>query len=415
MAILAINGGTPVRTTEFPEWPVHGEEERAGLLEVLDSGKWWYGEKVRAFEAQFAAFHDAKYGVTTMNGSMALEVGLWACGIQPGDEVITTPYTFIATPISALRMNAIPVFADIDLDTFNLDLESVKAKVTERTKVLLPVHFGGVPVDMDAYNAFAQAKDLRVIEDACHSWGTKWKGKGTGALGDCGAFSFQVSKNITAGEGGIMLTDNEEIAELARSMSNYGRGPAGVWYRHYIPGTNLRMTEFQAAVLLGQLTRLEEQTLQREQNAVMLDAALGQIPGLRLQQCDPRVTRRAVHLYMFRFLPDMWDGVTREQFIAAVTAEGVVMSGGYPVPLHKMPVFSREDDTEGRFPATARPYLANDIDYRDVSCPNAERLCREAIWMFQGQMLGSTADMQDIIDVVTKVWEHRHELREVRV
>ncbi len=409
MSTLAINGGTPVRTRGFHEWPVHGDAEKQALQEVLDSGLWWYGEKVRAFEEQFAAFQDAKYGVSCMNGSMSLEMGLYACGIQAGDEVITTPYTFIATPISILRMNAVPVFADVDLDTWNLDLESVKALTTAKTAAIMPVHFGGIPVDMDAYGAFATERGLHIVEDACHSWGTKWKGKGTGALGSCGGFSFQVSKNITAGEGGILLTDDEEIAEIARSFSNYGRGKGGIWYRHYLPGTNLRMTEFQAAVLLAQLTRLEEQTLHRARNAALLDRALSAIPGIRVQQCDPRVTRRSVHVYMFRFLSDEWDGVTRDQFVTALQAEGIAGSGGYPVPLYQMPVFSKQADEHGFIPE-ARPYYAQDVDYTQVSCPNAEHLCRESVWFFQPWFLGDEGDMRDIADAVTKLYEHRHEL-----
>jgi dTDP-4-amino-4,6-dideoxygalactose transaminase len=276
------------------------------------------------------------------------------------------------------------------------------------------VHFGGIPVDMDAFGAYADERGLSIVEDACHSWGTKWKGKGTGALGRCGGFSFQVSKNITAGEGGILLTDDEEIAEMARAFSNYGRGKGGIWYRHYLPGTNLRMTEFQAAVLLGQLTRLEEQTLHRERNAAWLDRALSAIPGIRVQQSDPRVTRRSVHVYMFRFVSEEWDGVTRDQFLQALQAEGITGSSGYPVPLYRMPVFSKEADDNG-FTPEARPYYAQDVDYTQVHCPNAERLCREAVWFFQPWFLGEEADMRDIADAVTKLWEHRSELAQVAV
>jgi len=217
MARLAINGGKPVTKKDFPFWPIFGEEERKILLGVFESGKWWYGEKVKEFEEKFATFQDAKYGVTCTNGTVALEASLIACGVGAGDEVIVPPYTFVATATAVLKVNAIPVFADIDIETANIDLRDVKRKITPKTKAIIPVHFAGLPCDMDLLGDIAGRHNLRIIEDACHSWGSKWKEKGTGALGDCGAFSFQMSKNITSGEGGIVLTDNEELADAIRS------------------------------------------------------------------------------------------------------------------------------------------------------------------------------------------------------
>ncbi|MHB9133110.1 MAG: DegT/DnrJ/EryC1/StrS family aminotransferase [Armatimonadota bacterium] len=410
MAKLAINGGTPVRTNPYPDWPISGEEERVLLQEVLDSGKWWYGEKVKAFEEQYAAYHNAKFGISCMNGSMALETGLWACGIEAGDEVIVPPYTFVATAISVLRMNAIPVFADIDLDTWNLDPVAVEKKITAKTKAIMPVHFGGLPVDMDAFNALGKQYGVKIIEDACHSWGGKWNGKGTGALGACGAFSFQVSKNMTAGEGGILLTDDEEIADFAYSFINYGRGKQKTgWYRHMIPGTNLRMTEFQAAVLLGQLSRLEAQTRKRQENAEFLNAELANTPGLSVQQNDPRANPRTYHLYLFRFLEEEWPGVTREQFLDALRAEGIPASSGYPNSLQYMPVFSHER-AEGDFMVDARPYYGKDVDYAGMLTPNSDQLCKQACWLTQNVLLAERQDMQDIVDAIVKIRDYYSEL-----
>ncbi|MDD3927830.1 MAG: aminotransferase class I/II-fold pyridoxal phosphate-dependent enzyme [bacterium] len=201
MSKLALLGGIPARKEPFAAWPVIEAKDRDRLLEVFDSGKWWYGEKVKEFEEKYAAFQDAGYGVTCCNGTVALEVVLLACGIGAGDEVIVPPYTFMATASAVLKANAVPVFADIELDTCNLDLEDVARKITDKTKAIVPVHIGGLPVDMDAFLKLAKQHKLVLIEDACHSWGSKWQGKGTGAIGDCGVFSFQMSKNITSGEG----------------------------------------------------------------------------------------------------------------------------------------------------------------------------------------------------------------------
>ncbi len=217
-------------------------------------------------------------------------------------------------------MNAIPVFADIHLETRNLDPEDVARKITEKTSAIIPVLVAGLPADMDAFQQLANKFNLKIIEDACHSWGSQWEGKGTGALGDCGAFSFQMSKNITSGQAGILLTDREEIAELARSFSNCGRNETGQWYEHFRLGTNLRLTELQAAILLGQLSRLEEQTRHREKTARILDEALKIIPGIKTVPEEERVTRRAYHLYVFRFIEEDWK-ISRDTFLELLNAE----------------------------------------------------------------------------------------------
>jgi dTDP-4-amino-4,6-dideoxygalactose transaminase len=308
-----------------------------------------------------------------------------------------------------LKANAIPVFADIDLDTANLDPGAVEKAITSKTRAIMPVHFAGLPADMDAFKILARKHKLRLIEDACHSWGSRWKGRGTGALGDCGVFSFQMSKNITAGEGGIILTNNEEIADTARSYSNCGRGKNRGFYDHYLLGSNLRMTELQAAILLGQLTRLKAQTIQRQKNAALLDRGLKGIPGIALLRNDPRVTRRAYHIYVFRFVTEEWGGVSRETFFKALQAEGISSYGGYPVPLYKNPLF-RKTGKGPRYCPVSCPYYGRKIDYPRVNCPNTEQICREACWIKQADLLAGPADMKDIVMAVAKVWEHRKEL-----
>ncbi|MDD3925856.1 MAG: DegT/DnrJ/EryC1/StrS family aminotransferase, partial [bacterium] len=376
MERLSLHGGTPVRSEKaFPAWPIFGREERDRLLEVFDSGKWWYGEKVREFEEKYAAFQDAKHGVTCANGTLALETALLACGVGAGDEVIVPPYTFMATASAVLKINAVPVFADIELDTCNLDPKDVERKISDKTKAILPVHLGGLPVDMDAFRALARKHKLALIEDACHSWGSKWQGKGTGAIGDCGVFSFQMSKNITSGEGGILLTDNEAIADRARSYTNCGRVKGGEWYEHYLLGSNSRLTELQAAILLGQLERLEEQTLKREKNAAYLSELLKDMPGISLMRRDPRVSRRSYHMYIFRFLSEQWLGVNRDRFLEALRAEGIPSSAGYNIPLYKNPLFQQKGEGPRHCPISC-PYYGRDMDYSRVTCPNAELIGR---------------------------------------
>jgi len=410
VAKLAINGGKPVRKKDFPSWPIFAEEERKNLLGVFESVKWWYGEKVKEFEEKFAAFQDAKYGIACTNGTAALESSLIACGVGAGDEVMVPPYTFVATATAVLKVNAIPVFTDIDIETANIDPEDVKKKITRKSKAIIPVHFAGLPCDMDLLGDIARRHNLRIIEDACHSWGSKWKGKGTGALGDCGAFSFQMSKNITSGEGGIVLTDNEELAETIRSYTNVGRGKDKPWYEHYILGTNLRMTELQAAILLGQLTRLEAQTLKREENASYLTEKLKDIPGIRVMKKDPRITRRSYHLYIFRYIKEEWEGIERDKFIEALDKEGIPCNKGYPYPLYKNPLFLRKGEGPRYCPISC-PYYGKEMDYTKISCPNTERICKEAIWVGHPVLLAEKEDMEDIVRAIRKIRENLEEIK----
>ena len=409
---LALIGGAPVRTKPFPAWPVIGKQERKNLLSVFDSGKWWYGKKVEEFEKKYAAFQNAKYGVSCTNGTAALEIALLACGIGAGDEVILPPYTFMATASAVLKVNAIPVFADVDLNTCNLDPKEAESKITKKTKAIIPVHFGGLPADMDAFKKLAKKYKLKIIEDACHSWGSQWKGKGTGALGDCGVFSFQMSKNITSGEGGILLSDSKTIAETARSYSNCGRTKGKPFYEHFLLGSNLRMTELQAAILLGQLGRLKGQTLKRERNAACLDKDLKDIPGIALIKKDRRVTRRSFHMYNLRFLKEKWDGISRKRFLEALGAEGIPVWAGYQTPLYKNPLFSRKGSGPKFCPASC-PYYGKKVDYQSIVCPNTETICEESCWIFHPNLLAGKNDMQDIVRAFWKVWENREQLRYV--
>jgi dTDP-4-amino-4,6-dideoxygalactose transaminase len=409
MAHLAIKGGEKACKVEWPSWPVWGDEERSGLLEVLESGEWWYGSRVREFERAFAEFQGAGFGVTCSTGTAALEAGLLALGIGAGDEVIVPAYTFVATASSVLRVNAIPIFADILPDTLCMEPEDAERKISGKTKAIMPVHMGGYVADMDRLRRIASKHSLFVIEDACHSWGSQWKGKGTGAIGDCGAFSFQASKNITCSEGGILLTDSEELAEIARSYTNCGRGKDKPWYEHFVLGGNLRLTEFQAALLLAQLTRLESQTLKRHANAEIITDGIRDIPGIVTMKPEPRMTRRAYHFYAFRVDVNRF-GISVDRFAEALSAEGVPAYPLYPYPLYKNPLFERSGDGPQYCPVSC-PYYGKEIDYTVVSCPVCEQVCRDTVILPHALLLADESAMHSVVEAIRKVCEHSGELR----
>jgi dTDP-4-amino-4,6-dideoxygalactose transaminase len=383
VAVLAVNGGPKSCCMQWPTWPVWDDAERQGLLGVLESGAWWYGERVREFERRFADYQGARFGVTVSNGTAALEASLMALGIEPGDEVIVPPYTFVATASAVLRLGAEPVFADIQPDTLCIDPDDVERRITPRTRAVIPVHLGGRVADMDRILAIARSHGLKVVEDACHSWGSQWKGKGTGSIGTCGVFSFQASKNITSAEGGIILTDEPDVADTCRSVTNCGRRKGDAWYEHSIVAGNMRLTEFQAALLLAQLTRLPEQSLRREANAALLDQGLHEVPGIITIPPDPRMTRRGCHLYCFRLDTEKL-GVSRASFIEAMTAEGVPLTPGYERPLYRNAVFN------GRPGARAH-------------CPVCEQVCNDTCWIFHTLLLADASAMRSIVDAVAKV------------
>ena len=406
---LAILGGRPVRKKSFPSWPIHGKREKELLLEVLESGRWWYGEKVREFEERFASYQGAKYGITTVNGTVALEIALIVSGIGAGSEVIIPSYSFVATASAVLKANAVPVFVDIDIDTFNIDIDAVKDAITPKTRAIVPVHFAGLPVEMDRLVAVARKHSLKVIEDAAHGWGSKYRGKGVGTIGDAGIFSFQHSKNITSGEGGIILTNDKKLADDARSYSNCGRGMNGPWYEHYLLGGNYRMTEFHAALLLAQLEKLGGQNRIRERNAKILNTELSRIEGIKILKGNPNVRSRTYHLYCFRFKSQEFGGLARERFLEALQAEGIPCRPGYPYPIYRNPLFLKRGSGPEYCPVSCH-YYGKDVDYSKVVCPQAEEACREAVWIPQNLLLGNEGDMKDIVKAIRKIRDNVDEL-----
>lgn len=392
MTTLAIEGGAPVRTKAFPQWPIHGEIEERLLLEVLHSGKWGGIGRVKLpeFEEKFAALHDCAHAVTVVNGTIGITIALQAAGVMPGDEVIMPPYTFIATATSCLLFGVIPVFVDVEPDTLLLDAEKVESAITPKTKAIIAVHIAGAPSNMTRLKEIADRHNLKLIEDSAQAVGGQWEGKGVGSLGDVGTFSFQSSKNINAGEGGIILTNDREIADKAWSLANVGRVRQGAWYQHEHIGWNLRMTEFQAAVLLGQMSRLDDQMSKREHNGKLLTELLGEIDGIQTLRRDTRVTRHAYHLYMFKIAPELADKLEKNDVIRKINAEGIPVGYGY-VSLNRNQAVLNEIE---KWTGVRREY----------ACPVSERACeKEVLWLHQNVLLAEEEDMHDIARAVKKV------------
>ncbi|HYI25432.1 MAG TPA: DegT/DnrJ/EryC1/StrS family aminotransferase [Thermomicrobiales bacterium] len=391
---LAIDGGTPVRTEPFPSWPVFGQREEDLLLEVLRSGNWGEltGTMVAELSRQFAAFQGAGYGVCVPNGTLALEVALEALGVGHGDEIITTAYTFIATAGAAFTVGARPIFVDIDPETNMIDPSRIEAAITPRTKAIVPVHIGGHPADLDGVLDVARRHGLPVLEDACQAWGAAWKGTPVGAIGDLGCFSFQASKNINAGEGGIVVTNNRDHYERVWSLHNVGRIPDGGWYQHEILGRNLRMAEWNAAILIAQLERLPAMMATRQRNAERLIDGLAEVPGLNPTKVDERVTSHAWHLFQIRHGPASFGGRDRDSFIAALIAEGIPCSAGY-VPLTRQNAI--QTTLRERFGADALVNLAE--------VPHADRAGDRTIWIHQHLLLGDDAAIDDIVAACVKI------------
>jgi len=403
---LALFNGTKTRTKPFTNWPVFGETDEQRLLRALRSGKWGKlnGEEVAEFERRFAAMHHCKHAIAVVNGTVSLRIALMAMGIKAEEEVIVPPYTFLATATAVVEANAVPVFADIDLETYNLDPKAVEAAITPKTRAIIPVHIAGQPAEMDELMSIARKHNLIVIEDAAHAHGALYKNQGVGSVGHMGSFSFQSSKNLTSGEGGIITTNDDALAEACRSIHNCGRISGGLWYEHHVISANYRLGEFQGAVLNTQLDRLEAQTRTRDQNGQYLAAKLSKIPGIFPQRRTAGTTRHSYHLFLFRIDAKAF-GAPRAAILKALAAEGIPVSGGYAIPLYRQPLFLNN---------AFGPYLPNavkSLDYGNVSCPNCEKICAEqGAWLEQSLFLGSTTDMDDIVRAFEKIYGHRNAL-----
>lgn len=400
---LAYYGGEKTITKQFP-WPVFGRKEADAILKVLESGVWGTTPDqncpVHTFERNFAEYLGVKHAVTTVNGSVALRLSLMASGVKPGDEVIVPPMTFIATASVVVELNCVPVFVDIDPDSYNIDPAKIEAAITPRTKVIIPVHFGGHACAMDEIMAIARKHHLIVIEDACHAHGAEYKGKKLGSIGNVGCFSFQSSKNMTSGEGGIAVTNDDDLYETINSLHNVGRKSGGAWYEHYNLGCNYRLTQFQAALLLVQLERLEEDLIRRNENGLYLSELLKkEVEGIIPLRKGPEITKHSYHLFPFKYDKSKFKNTSKSTFATLLAAEGVPCFMGYPEPVYRQPSFQ-----EKKFFSYAIP---DSVSYKNVSCPVCEKACHEeGMWISQQIMLGDKNDMNAIVQAFRKIQDN---------
>jgi dTDP-4-amino-4,6-dideoxygalactose transaminase len=410
---LAITGGEPIRKAPFTQWPFGAKEEKDALEDVLTSSKWggqpFPGKHAEAFAERFAQVHTAKYAQCVNTGTVAIQAALKAIGILPGDEVIAPAYTWEGTVGPVLLLGAVPVFVDVDPDTYCLDAKLIENAITPKTKAILPVHLGMRFADMDEILRIAAKHNLKVIEDCAHAHGGMWKGKGAGSMGDLGAFSFQSSKLITCGEGGAVISNNLEYMEKVQSYINAGRASVTDLFHHRIIGFNYRLGEFQAAVLGPQLARLSEQSKLRDKNMLYLETRLKNTPGIGLLKPDPRITRLAPYGYVVKYRSEQVKDIPRAAFVAALQLEGIPCDGLFYEPVYKSSLFPVNP---ADFPALSWG-REKPLDLRSIySCPEAEKAgYHEAVWFMHQMFLGSEKDVDAIADGIHKVLENIEEVR----
>ena len=416
MAKLALKGGVPVRKKPFTKWPVFGESERSGLLKVLESKSWGGfpapNTEAKAFAERFAAYQDAQYGICAANGTVTLEVALRAGGIVAGDEVIVPPLTWIATAAAPVYINAVPVFVDIDPETYCLDPLKIEAVISPKTRAIIPVHLACAIADMDRIMKIAKKHDLLVIEDCAHMHGGRWNGKGVGSIGHLGSFSFQSSKLMTAGEGGIILTSDKDLEEKCQSLVNCGRKETGYnSFEGSVFGWNYRITEFQAAILSAQLDRLSEQTSHREANVDYFSERLKGVEGLTPLRRDPRITTFACYEYILRYHAGAFEGIHRDLFAEALEAEGIPCDPYFYTPIYHRDLFPLR---ASEYPS-CRDRYGEDLDPHSVSCPEAEKAAyAEAIWFHHSLFMGDTEDIDDMVEAILKIMHHLDELHPIK-
>lgn len=401
---LAISGGTPVRDQKsepWPTWPLTNLHEweteiEPQLREVYLSGtEGLDAKKSEEFVEKYAQYTGTTYALFMPHGTDAIRAALAGVldldGFGDGGEVIIPNYTFVATASAALDQRCTIVFVDIDPDSFTIDPAAVEAAIDpNRTRAILPVHLGGHGANMAAIQNIAQRHGLAIIEDCAQAHGAEYQGAKVGSLGDAGAFSFQSSKNLTSGEGGMVTTSDKDVWARVHAFMNVGRPPGGARWEYPRLGWNYRPSAYLAALLISRLEKLQVQTELRNANAAYLSTALASIKGITPPKLSPWVTVHSYHFYMMKYHADGFGGRSRGEFIDALVAEGIPCSEGYNVPLSQEAGIAHI--------AQKYPHLI-----RYSSCPVAARACEESVWLFQNILLGTHEDMNDIVEAIAKI------------
>jgi len=402
----AILGGTPVHKGGWTAWPQWREEWGEKMLEVYRSRKWFRlsGPHVPEFEKQWAELIGAKKALAMASGTTSLIVSLHVMDVDAGDEVICSPYTFIATYNAILANFALPVFADTDPTTLTMDPKTIESRITERTRAILPVHIYGMACDMDPINAIAKKHKLAVVEDACQAWLAEYKGRKCGTLGDLAGFSFQESKHIPSGEGGAITGMSEELIDKCNSYHNCGRAcGTNKGTGSFTRGMNYRMTQFQAQLLLVQFEKLQKETAIRRANADHLSAHLGKIPGITPVRL-PGNGRPSWHLYPFRYDPAGFNGLSRDKFMEALRAEGVACSSPY-----REQYFDGLLDEAINSRGYRRLWSAERLKaYRDSfnDLKGNKQACETTVAFTQNMLLSDRSAMDDILAAIAKIQVH---------
>jgi len=403
MAKLAALGGKPVAERGVRvKWPETGKEERAALMATLKRGKWCrlgiQDEDCQAaqFELEWAHYHDAAHCVAVANGTVALMCAFRALGVGHGDEVIVPAVTFCATADAVALCGGVPVFVDMDPETYQIDPAAIEPAITDRTKAICVVHYGGYPADLDRIAEVAVKTRLPVVEDCAHAQGSEWQGRKVGAHLAAGCFSFQQFKSLTAGEGGAVITDSDELADLVWGVHNIGRTRDAARYDHTSLGGNFRISEWEATMLRCQLKRLQEQIERRMASAVIIAKGLSGIDGLATLRRDDRITQRGYYFYLIRYDSTAWDGIHRDVFMNALRAEGIPCGAAYGCPVYKNPSYAR-----------------GIVPHRAMPCPNADRATADEQIGLSHNLLLDKRNARLVADACAKIKENADELRGV--
>jgi dTDP-4-amino-4,6-dideoxygalactose transaminase len=403
MAKLALFGGSKVLPNGLGvKWPIFDKSDEAALLKTFRSGSWWRGGDIKSqaasvcgkFEREFAAWHDAPFGLCVPNGTIAVELALRAVGVKAGDEVIVPAFSFVVSASAPLVLGAVPVFADCDPLTYQPDADAIEALISPRTAAIVIVHFGGYPADLDRICKLAKKHNLPLIEDCAHSQGSQWRGKGVGSYGNCGTFSFQQSKAITSGEGGIVLCRDKETWSRAYRFHNLGRLEDSGFYDFYETASNYRLTDLQGAILLSQLAKYKKQIVRKQAAQKVLSKLMREIGGVEPLPDDKRITRRGNYFYTFRYNAEAFGGLSRETFIKAAAAEGVGVNRCYGTPIYKYPLFQNM-----KWPAVYK-----NAQYKKTCCPETERIyANESCALGHTALLADKATIHKIAEAIAKV------------
>ncbi len=409
MSQLALLGGNKVRTTAFPAWPYYDESERQALNRVLDSRNWWsnQGKEVKEFEKEWSQYTNAKASFAVTNGTHTLEVIFLALGIGDGDEVIVADWSFLATISTILTVNAIPKIVDVDPLTGTIDVKQAENAINRKTKAIVCVHVAGSMSDMDGLLELGRKHGIAIIEDSAHAHGSRWNGHHAGTLGDAGSFSFQSSKLMTAGEGGVITTKREDLIPIFKSYINCGRGE-GIWYyRHIRLGGNYRLSEWQGAVLRTQLARFADQQKNRAANANYLNAEIAKIPGFKPQGRYKGCTDQGNYCYVVEVESEKLSGASRDQIRHALLAEGMSLTTAYP-PLHRLEMFKDRSSLGPRLRGKVTK-----IKYNKQKFPVTDHLAANTLWFNTSVLMGNQADANSVLEALTKVAKYSAEVAKV--